>query len=489
MSQGNSTDSLRQQAARGGRWTAISAIANVTIQLMQLAALGRLLEPSDFGLMAMMMVVVALATSIADFGVGNYIVQISTLSMQFFRRLFALSLTLSIALSAVVAGAAPWFATYYGSPRLADLLPYLGLVIVTSAISQVYFAVLQRALRFRLIAIGDVVSASIGLVVSVGLAWFGYGVWSLIAGQLALNLGKAIMYYLPARTALKHAPSSCEERIVNALRFGYFQLGERILNFVGWNLDKIIIGKMLGATSLGIYSVAYQLVIRPFSVLNPIFTRVSLPVFSRIKEDDARLRRGYLDVLRVIALISFPVYIGISISAPAIVYILLGERWAAAAPLVSVLCGLGFVFSLGNPIGNLIVAKGRADLGFYWNLLALVVYAVAYFVGSSFGLFGVAVAFVFSAIGILYPLEIILRWKLVAMGVVEYFSAIKHLIAAAAMPLLFCFIFRFNDRVAERLFLQLLTGVGGVAFFVSYLWFTERMLIKSTVSLVFGRGR
>jgi lipopolysaccharide exporter len=489
MSQSSTTGSLRQQAAAGGRWTVMSAIASVVIQLMQLAALGRLLAPADFGLMAMMMVVIALATSIADFGVGNYIVQINVLSLRLFKRLFALSFLLSVMLSAIIAVIAPWVATYYGSPVLADLLPYLGLVVITSAGSQVYFSVLQRALKFQIIAVVDVFSASCGLVVSVGLAWYDYGVWSLIAGQLTLNIIKFICFFITASTALKEVPLACEGRIINAVRFGFFQLGERILNFAGWNLDKIIIGKILGDNMLGIYSVAYQLAMRPFSVLNPIFTRVSLPIFSKIKNDDARLRRGYLDVVRIIGLLSFPVYVGIAISAPAIVYILLGPQWSEAAPVVSILCGLGFIFSLGNPIGSLILAKGRADLGFYYNLFALLTYGIAFYFGSNYGLLGVAIAFVIAAGGILYPLEIFLRWKLVGMGATEYFSAIRNHFSGAALPLLVYIYLKANSAMSENLFNQLMAGAGGASFFIAYLWLTERALIKSTYALVVGGGK
>ena len=489
MSQQDTSVSLRKQAAAGGRWTAISAVASVAIQLLQLAALGRLLEPTDFGLMAMMMVVIALATSIADFGMGNYLVQITTLSRQFFNRLFALSLVLSVVLFGVIVVSASWFAEYFDSPRLKEFLPWLGLVVVASAVSQVYFSVLQRAFKFKVIAVVDVISAFFGLFMSVGLALYGYGVWSLIGGQLALNFTKAVIFYKPVLIALQEVPPTCEGRIGYALRFGYFQLGERMLNFASWNLDKIIIGKMLGDGALGIYSVAYQLVMRPVAVFNPIFTRVSLPIFSKIKNDNVRLRSGYLDVVRIIALISFPVYLGIAIAAPAIVNILLGPKWVEAAPVVSILCGLGFIFSLGNPIGSLILAKGRAELGFYYNLLALFIYAAAYYVGSAYGLFGVAISFVIVAGAIIYPLEIILRWQLIGMGAIEYFSAIKHHLTGATLPLLFYIYFDINKLMPGNIAEQLMAGAGGAAFCVVYLWFTERALIRSTLALVSDRKK
>jgi O-antigen/teichoic acid export membrane protein len=481
------SNSLRQQAAAGGRWTAVSAIASLAIQLIQLAVLGRLLEPSDFGLMATMMIVIGLATSISDFGVGNYIVQVSIFSRQLFRRLFALGIALSIILSVIIFFTTPWITSFYDSPLLKDLLPWFGVVVITSTSSQIYFSVLQRALKFQTIAVVDIISSIGGLSVSVGLAWFGYGVWSLVAAQLSLSLIKTIFYFESTKRVLKNLPETCQGRVTDALRFGYFQIGERLLNFVGWNLDKVIIGKLLGDHNLGIYSIAFQLMMRPFTVLNPIFTRVSLPIFSKIIHDNKRLCRGYLDVVRTITLISFPIYIGLAIASPAIIEILMGAKWAEAAPIVSILCGLGFLFSLGNPIGTLILAKGRPDWAFYINLLALIVYAVAYYIGSFFGISGVALAFLIAAGAILYPLEFFLRWKLVGMTISEYFSALIHQLLGAALPMVILVYCTINNYMPQSVIYQLLVGASGASFFIVYLWFTEPTLIKSTYALVFSR--
>ncbi|OHE72203.1 MAG: hypothetical protein A2007_06005 [Verrucomicrobia bacterium GWC2_42_7] len=484
----NSVDSLREKAVAGGKWTTLSAVTSVAIQLVQLAALGRLLQPSDFGLMAMMMVVIGIAISLADFGVGNYIVQVKTLSRQFFFRLFALGVAFSFILSVIIALSSPWVATYYQSQSLNDLLPWLGLVVITSTVNQIHFSVLQRNLKFQAIAIIDIFSAICGLIVTVSLAWFDYGIWSLVAGQLTLSSIKAVFYFETANKVLKDVPTVCEGRVIEALRFGYFQIGERLLNFVGWNLDKVIIGKLLGDRSLGVYSVAFQLMMRPFSVLNPIFTRVSLPLFSQIKNDNARLRRGYLQVVRTIALISFPMYLGLAIASPAIVGILLGEKWREAAPVFSILCGLGILFSLGNPIGTLILAKGRSDYAFFLNFLALIVYTAAYFVGSFFGILGVATAFLVAVCVFLYPVEFYLRWKLVGMTLEEYFSALKHHFQGLSLPLLIFIYCSFNKQMPQGNFYLLLSGLSGSVFFMVYLWYTERDLIKNTYALVFSRN-
>ena len=476
--------SLRQRAASGGKWTGISAVTGIAIQLIQISALGRLLNPADFGLMAMMMVVIGLANSIADFGLGNYLVQAETLSRQLLTQFFLLGTTLAALLALTIALLADQVAIYYNSPALSSLLPWLALGVIVATVSQIQFAVLQRYFKFQAIAIVETTASMIGLVVTVLLASFGYGVWSLVVGQIALGSCKTIFYFRYTHQALASLPKTCQARLSDAIRFGSFQVAERFVNCLSQNLDKIVIGHLLGTVVLGIYSVAFQIMVRPYSVLNPIFTRVSLPAFSQIKHDHKRLTDGYLQILRTIALLCFPIYMSIAIASKAVVSLLLGSQWSSAAPILSILCFLGMLFSLGNPLGTLIVAKSKPAWGFYMNLTCLFVYGIAFWVGSAFGLMGVALAFLLSAAIFLYPIDFYVRWKLVGMTVSDYFGAMKHLFIGLAIPIGIYAILLMNRITLQDILTQILSAVLSVVIFFIYLSIFEKSLLKSTYNLV-----
>lgn len=476
--------SLRQRAASGGKWTATSAVVAVSIQLLQLGLLGRLLNPTDFGLMAMMLVVLGLATSIADFGVGNYLVQAENLSRQLIRQFFFLATTLATLLALVVALLANPVATYYHSPQLSNLLPWFALVIVVTTVSQIQVSVLQRSFQFKSIAITEIVCSFATLLVTVALASAGYGVWSLIVGQISSGVCKVSFLYRGTHRALDHLPKSCQARFVDATHFGCFHVGERLVNFLSSNVDKVIIGHLLGPALLGQYSVAYQLMLRPISVINPIVTRVSLPIFSEIKHDNGRLCSGYLQILKMLALFTFPIYLGLAIGSDAVVSLLIGSQWSNAGPAFSILCISGMLISIGNPTGTLILAKNKPAWGFYVNFIALFVYGFAFWLGSAYGLEGVALALLLSKVALLSTLDVYLRWKLVGMTIGAYLYAMRHLFIAVAIPLGFYKVLQINELVARGSLLQLVYGMVGVLFFCAYLWIFEQPHLKSTYKLM-----
>lgn len=477
---------LTDLAASGGRWTAISAIASIIIQLSQLAILGRLLSPADFGMMAMMSIVIGLANLLADFGISNFLVQTKNLTGRLFTALFVLCIGGAFCLAGCTVLVSPLVADYYNTPVLASLLPVLGIVVFVTAIGQPFFALLQREMQFKDIAIIEVIAGLSGLSVSIYLALMNHGIWSLIGGQLALSIVKSVMCVIKSLSFIHFKWEVHWNEVSRIVRFGNFQMGERILAFASLNLDKVIVGRMLGDGALGIYSVAYQLVFRPFSILNPVFTRVALPLFSHIQDDNIRLTRGYLVMIRTIALIAFPVYLFMILASDSIVYLLLGSKWADASGIIAILGFLGFVLSLGNPIGSLILAKGRPDLGFYYTIIAVCIYSFAIYMGSNFGVRGVASGFVIAAACVLFPLEFLLRWKLVRMSPWIFLRAIGNIVAGTFIPLIVgCLILSNLMLKSDSVYrFDILIGLSAVSAYFLYMWLTERLLLQKTFQLI-----
>ena len=435
--------------------------------------------------MAMLMVVIGLFGLLADLGVGNFIVQTRDFTANQLGGLLLVCGGISLLLGAGVVFISPWVSAYYRAPALEHLLPAMAFIIAATAMGQIYFSLLQREMCFRAIAIGDVVASLSGLVASVILALRGEGIWALMIGQWVATLGRAGCYWVASNSILRPKFSLSLSELRASLRFGSFQMGERLLNYAGWNVDKLIVGRLLGDSALGIYSVAYQLVMRPFTILNPIFTRVALPLLARIQDDDLRLRRGYLQLSRTIAAVSFPVYVLMNVCSEAIIGLLLGSKWTEAANLLSTLSLLGFVFALGNPIGTLLLAKGRADIGLYYNVVAVIVYSLFIYIGSHFGLQGVATGFVFAATFVLFPLEFLLRWHLVRMPALEYVRAVGKIILAAALSIGMAMTAAQLAIPAYGIMaLALLKGAVALVTYASLLWFLEKALVKETCQLI-----
>lgn len=435
--------------------------------------------------MAMLTVVIGLFSLLADLGVSNFIVQAEDFTANHLGGLLLACGSTSLLLGTGVVFISPWVSAYYHAPALLQLLPAMAFLISVTALGQIYSALLQREMRFRAIAIGEASASLTSLLVSVALALYEQGVWALIFGQWVATLERTICFWAASNSSLRPKMPRNLRELKASLRFGSFQMGERLLNYAGWNIDKLIVGRLLGDSAVGIYSVAYQLVMRPFSILNPVFTRVALPLLARINNDDLRLQRGYLQLSRTIAAVSFPIYILMSVCSEAIIALLLGSKWTEAASLLRMLSVLGFVFALGNPIGILILAKGRAEIGFYYNIVAVITYSLCIFTGGQFGLQGVAIGFIFAATFVLFPLEFLLRWYLVKMPAMVYVRAIGQISLAAALSIGMANACAELASPSYGIFaVALLEGAVALTTYAAFLWFFEKALLTETFLLI-----
>jgi O-antigen/teichoic acid export membrane protein len=474
--------SLKDEAVQGSGWTTFSAIVGITVQLGQFSILGRLLGPENFGQMTLMMVVIGLANSLADFGMGNYIIQCEKITKKLFFDIFTCCTFSSSILIIFIYLVSQPFAKYYHSPELVAPLTTLSIAIIMNAVGQISSAILQRYFKFKIISIIEIVSIITGLLVSTYFAINGYGIWVLVIGQICVSGLKCFFAVLTAIPLVVALPSGGHQSIWQPIRFGFYQTNERIFNFLSVNLDKLIIGKYLGEHVLGLYSVAFQIMVRPIMVINPIFSRVLYPIFSRIRNDNIRLARGYLEVIQISAVLLFPIYIVMFTSSYWVIHILLGEKWTGATSLLSILSLLGLSYSLGGPLGNLILAKGRADLALFINIASFLLNMLACLIGSQYGIQYVAMLMFFASAILLLPIDIWLRKKLLNMSFKVYFDAIKWLLISAFSPILiFSLVFHF---LGVDLVGSFLSGAFSVLIFLIFVLIFHNALVKSAVKLI-----
>ncbi len=445
---GGGAHGLRRRAVSGTKWSAVGQGISIVLTFGRLAILSRILRPSDFGLMAMTVVVVTLGQFLSDAGFSAVIVQRKEITREQVSTLYWLNVLAGLIVLALFVGCVPLIMMYFGEPELLPVLLWSAPVFLVYAFGQQPRFLLRREMRFSSLALVDVGVAIVSTVAGVLLALDGAGVlslvWSNLLGVVVATLALNVLVWPRWRPLLRFRWSDISEFV----SFGLFQLGERLVAYWGWQWDKIIIGRILGSKVLGIYSLGYRLALFPLQTINPVFNQVTFPVFSRIQDDDRALRRGYLFVIRTLSLVMMPIYAGMIATGDLIVVVLLGEQWAASGPVLRILAGLGFLYTSGNPFGNLLLAKGRADLGFYLNLLVLVVYGVAAWIGSGFGATGVAWALLIVQFTLLFPVGCYLRYVVVGMTVGEFLGAVAPYLALSFL------------MIGELLFLRSLVSLG-----------------------------
>ena len=320
--------------------------------------------------MAIVMVIIGFANAFKDMGISNAIIHRQSISHSQLSRLYWLNLVSGILLTCLVASLAPWIANFYGQPELRNMIILLSLSFFLVSIGNQYRILCQKELQFNRMAVIEIVSVVIAFIVAVTLAANGFGVYSLVFGLLSQTCTSSFMY-LFIGLKIHHRPSFAykHRELKGFFSFGLFQMGEKSINQLGGNLDKLLLGKMVGMDAVGFYDMAFRLVIFPLAKINPTVNKLAFPVFAKYQTDPDRLNQCYFLNVKVLSLVTIPLLVFLFFYSSEIVLLVFGDGWDKVSELLKILAVVGAMKALGNPGGPLMLAIGRADVGFWWNIV------------------------------------------------------------------------------------------------------------------------
>jgi len=449
-----------------------------------------MLDPADFGLAAMMTVVIGLATALADAGIGDAIIARQVSRRDHLSSLYWANVLIGVATAALVLASTPLLTAFYAEPRLAELVPFAAAVFVMAPLGRQFAVLLQKDLRFRTLARVETVSALASPVVAIPLAIAGAGAASILSGLLASTAVKAGMLVWTGWRTWRPSLRLKADDLREYVGFGLNRMGERLTTYLGSNVDYILIGRFLGVEALGIYSIPFQLVIIPQTRLNPVLTRVAFPIFARRQRDDAALRRGFLELTQLVAFVTFPLMAGVAVVAPELVPVVFGPQWAASVPILQIVSILGALFALGNTQGPIYLAKNRPDLSLKISLGRLAVLSAAVYLVVTSGLINVAWTYVVVIAGMFVVARIMLE-RLIGLSPLAYLKTLASpLLAALTMAAVVLGSTLGLERLlgspsAVVLVLQVVIGAGTYGLFL--LW-RERPYLLAMWRLLFPRG-
>ncbi|TVQ70257.1 MAG: colanic acid exporter [Balneolaceae bacterium] len=379
--------SLQQKAYRSAGWSGIGGLISNGLELLKYIVLARILTPGDFGLLAMAMVVISLGRIFADGGTSNAVIHFRSQSSRQLSTLYWINISAAAGLYLVIYVTAPFFAVFYGEPEVGRLLRIGGAILPLFALGTLYEVLLRKKLSFKYITVSESISSLAGFITATVLALWGFGVYSLIWSHIITAGTMSLMYMGNGMRTWR--PSFCFSpgEVRSHLSFGLFQMGERGLSVYSARIDQLIIGRFFGAEILGAYHLAYHLVLFPITRLSPLLNRVAFPVFSSRQDDNAVLRNGYLKLMRAIMALTSPFFLLAALTAPWLVPLLFGGGWELAAALIPLMAAIGLLRMVGNPSGNIVLAKGRARLVFFWNLGTAIINTLVFLAGAQYSVF------------------------------------------------------------------------------------------------------
>ncbi len=375
----------------GVRWSALARYSVQGLDVVISLYVARIVAPEAYGLLGMAIVMTGFLQTFQTLGFGSAIIQRKEINQSLLSSLFYFNLVFCSLLAAGLVCTSPLISWVYSDARVGQIVAVLSITFLLSAPGLVPTSLLTRQMAFKRLAYVDIAVCIVRGATAVALALAGWGVWALVWCTIAGTAVHTPLLYIASRWRPQwHFRWS---DIQSVLGFGANLTGFSIFNYFARNADKFIIGAFLGATPLGYYSLAYRILLFPRDAVSGVLTRVLFPAFCRMQDDDERLKQAYLRACGCIAFITFPMMTGFTVIAGLFVNTALGDKWAPALPLLYVLAPLGALQSLWTTVGQLFLAKGRADWYFRWGLAMGGVFVCSFLVGLPWGVFGVALSY------------------------------------------------------------------------------------------------
>lgn len=352
--------SLTSQAKKGVFWTFLQQFSVQGINFVVQIVLARLLLPSDFGLVAMIAIFVAIGQSLSDSGMTSSLIRNKVNTEADYGTVFITNFIISFVIYIVVYLSAPWVALFYKQDILTALLRSYALIFIISSFYVVQIAKFSKELNFKSQFTYQLPSVIIGAIVAIIMAQKGFGVWSLIG----LNISQAVSFSIILWVFYKWRPKLIFDKTVfrGHFNYGYKLTISGIINTIYLNLYKIIIGKAYSPATVGYFTQADGLRLFPVNQLNAVLTKVTFPLFASIQDDIIRLRETYKSSVRLVLSISTGMMLILVLIARPLFLVLLGDKWLESVYFFQILCiaSIFVPFSVYNL--TILKVKGRTDL-------------------------------------------------------------------------------------------------------------------------------
>ncbi len=424
-----------------------ATVFRAALQLVHTAVLARLLAPADFGLMAMAGVAIAITALFSDFGLSSALMHFTRPTRETLSTLYWFNLILASALALLFASMASSVAKIYGQPNLLAILALLALNFPLSALGQQFRVLAEKEMLFRPLAQNEMAAAVVGFIAGLTIAIAGGGVYALVAALLSSTAASSALAWLRLSAGTRPQAIFIPTLAKPFLGFGLHRVGDNLWNTLRMQADIVVAGLFATPAAVAIYTIPREQCLKfANTIINPVITRVGLPVMTRLQDNQPALRSVYLKTLRMTASFNFPFYAVLALFPEAIVSLLLGQQWHDAAFYLRLFALWGLIRSTGNPSGSLLYAVGRARRAHLWNLLLTLATAPLLWIAASLG--GLPA----------------LAWTMLAWQAIIFFLAWRFLI----LPACGASFFEYNAHIAPPLIATLLASTAAFALAAAF---------------------
>lgn len=391
---------LRSKTITGLKWSFTDSLANHAILFLVGIVLARLLSPTEYGIIGMITVFIAVSDTIVNSGLSSALIRKRNCTEQDYNTVFYTNIALGVLMFLVLFFSAGAIGKFYKNPDLVPLTRVMAAILIINSFGLVEAAKLTKEINFKLQTKISVISSVSSGVVGISLALLGFGYWSLAIKTLTQNLIRVSLLHLWGkwRPRLQYSLESFKE----LFGFGSKMMLSSLINAVYQNIYKLIIGKFFSAQELGYFTRAEQFKNLPSSHVDSTIQRVTYPVLSKVNDDDDKMRAAYQKMVRLSFYVSSALMLWMLVSAREIILILIGPQWAPAVPYLQIMCAAAILYPLQTLNLNLLAAKSRSDLFLRLEIIKKLIVIPVIFITIRYGIMA-------------------LLWGMAAMSAISYF--------------------------------------------------------------------
>lgn len=377
---------LKKQAFSGAFWTFLQTFGSQLITFGVSVILSRLLLPSEFGLIAMLGVFIALGGSFINSGLSQSLIRTVDVDEEDYSTVFFFNLVVSIVVYALIYISAPSIARFYNQGQLELIVRVYSITFIINAFSTIQITRLSRMLDFKTQMLVSIPSLLFSSIVGVIMAFAGFGVWSLVWSAIVQSLVSTIQFWYYTKWVPLWLFN--KEKFKYHFHFGMKLLFSGILDILFTNAYTIIIGRYFAASQVGYYNRANSLQMLPASTLSSIVANVSFPLFASIQNDAVRLKVVYKKIMQMVIFLVAPTLIFMAILAEPLFRFLFTEKWLPAVPYFQILCLNGILYPIHSYNLQILNVKGRSDLFLRLEIIKKIIAVLVIIISFQFGILG-----------------------------------------------------------------------------------------------------
>ena len=388
--------SLKKQTLSGIFWTFTETFVLRGLSFIASVILARLLGPTEFGLVGMISVFIALGNSFVDSGLSASLIRTKNADNEDYATVFYLNLALSLVVYGIFYLTAPLIAAFFEQELLELIVRVYCLTFIISAFSAVQLALLNKRMKFKQVMKCKVPGTILGVVVGIGMGYSGFGVWSIVGMFMITQLGTSLMLWLTSSWSPGWVFS--RKKLKYHYNFGYKLMLSGFIDTFYKNVYKLIIGKFFAVQELGYYERAHSFNYQAVTMFTSIISKVSYPLLSKIQDQKERIAIVYRQLIQFSFFVIAPIMLGAAALAKPLFLMILGDQWLPAVPLFQILCLSGMFYPVHAFNINVLKVYGRSDLFLKLELIKKAIITLSILIGFQFGIYGLVWSSVFTSL-------------------------------------------------------------------------------------------